>query len=186
MKEDFDRLLTGEKYRHDPLFNMLNKAFDKYPSNGPGLKADDNRKPQHIAQKKRHIHLLNISENFSKNYNPLMECLAPIQFRHKDCLKVFQVIYKNCLRSNKPYMVGKKRYLQKQVYMNRPTLDNTIKELIEKEMLLERKEDAQFIYTPVLAPLSWNLSEGEREDIKREVEREIKRVEDKWIKGISE
>jgi hypothetical protein len=63
------------------------------------------------------------------------------------------------------------------------TLHRSISELEEKNMLLVERVDNDFKFTLNLAPLTWNLSEGEKQNVDREIEKEIDRLHRKWIEG---
>lgn len=173
-RDDYDELLRTV-YRQDPYFQKLEEVFDRC--------SRDRRK--NIVDRKRDIYFFDLNDKFQKHYIPFLECLIRINFQHKDCFKFMIVLLKKCLSEGKPFLVCRKMYIINQVNFDRMTFNRVIRELEEKNMIRVQKEN-DFVFTPIMAPLSWNLSEKEREEIKREVERDMKRLDDKWILQITD
>jgi hypothetical protein len=169
---DYESLL--QLYREDPLFIKIEEVYNKWKHHARHKK---------IVKSKRDIYLFKLNDKFIMFSNILLECLFQVDFKAKDCFKFFMVIYKNLQRNGSPFMTCKKMYLVKQVKINRMTLHRSISELEEKNMLLVERIDNDFKFTLNLAPLSWNLSEGEKQNVDREIEKEIDRLHRKWIEG---
>lgn len=170
-REHYDYLVTNV-YRDSTFFKKLIEIFNK--------RASINGKKKNIADRMKDLLILDLNDKFQKHYLPFLDCLLRVKFNHKDSFRFYIVIRRDCLRKGRPYMRCRKMYLINQLYFDRVTLNRVIKELEEKNMLKIKKEDG-FVFTPVLDPLSWILSEEEREEIKKEVERDIKRLDEKWI-----
>lgn len=171
---DFDDLMLNV-YRHDPLIQKLEQVYTKFKNNRQGLNG------QHIVKKQKQIYRLDISEKFEKDYHPFFECLLQVKFNHKDSFKLYLVILKILQRKNKNFIKCKKTFLEKISRLDRQGFIRCIKELEIKNMLLVKKEENDFIFTPVMTPLAWRLSENELERIREEVNREINRLDKKWI-----
>ena len=178
-RDDSSDLLINV-YRHDPLFQKLLEAYEKFQ----GTNGLHGRK-KYIADRKTDIYYYDLNDKFVKIYGPYLECLAKVNFNHKDCFKFMIIIHKKCLQRGKKFLTCRKTYIARQASLNRPTFNRVIKELEEKNMLRIKKGES-FTFTPVEAPLAWNVSEEEREEIEKEIARDIKRVDEKWIQEISE
>ena len=166
----FENLLID--YKDDPLISKIEEAYHKWRNHNNHKK---------IVRRQKNIYWLDIDDKFIKFPNLICECLTEINFKAKDCFKVYFIIYKNLQRSGKPYITCHKSYLLKQIKINRLYLNVCLKELEEKNMLLVDKLTRKFQFTLNVAPLLWILSERERENIEKEVEREVERINDKWI-----
>lgn len=167
---EFESLLL--QYRNDPLIKKVEEVYNKWRNHNGHKK---------IVKRKKDIYLLDLNDKFIKFPNILFECLTEINFSNKECFKLFFTVYKNIQRYGTPYMTCKKSYLLKQVKTNRMSLHRSIKELEDKKILLVERNDFQFKFFLNMAPLTWNISERERTCIEKEVEREIKRLDEKWI-----
>lgn len=174
MSEDFSMLLA-DVYRHDPLMQKHKEIWNKFKHERHGLDG------KHLVKHENQIYCLDIGERFDKDYHPFFECLMEVKFRHKDCFKLYTAILRK-INQNNPWIKCKKSYLEKISRIDHQGFIRCINELEEKNMLLERRKENQFIFTPVLSPLSWTLSETELERIRVEVNREIERLDKKWIK----
>ena len=166
----FEDLL--QLYRTDILISKIEQIYDKWKNHNRHKK---------IVKKKKNIYWLDIDDKFIKFPNIICECLTEINFKAKDCFKVYFIIYKNLQRNGKPYLECKKSYLLRQTKIKRLYLDVCLKELEEKKLLLVEKIESQFRFVLNVAPLTWNLSERERSEIEKEVEREVERLDEKWI-----
>jgi len=165
----FEELL--QVYREDILISKIDQIYEKYKNNINHKK---------IVKRKKNIYWYDHDDKFLKFPNIIYECLLEVDFKAKDCFKVYLTILKNLQRKQKPYMACKKSFLLKQVKIKRLYLDVCLKELKDKKMLLEEKTDNfDFQFFLNIAPLTWNVIE--RENIEREVEREMERLEEKWI-----
>ena len=173
-RDDYSYLVRNV-YKDDPWHLKLHQIYDKFQGTN-GL----NGRKKFIADRKADIYYFDLNDKFQKLYGPYVECLAKIKFSHKDCFKFMIVIQKKCLHKGKKYLTCRKKYITRQMNIDRPTFDRVISELEEKNMLKVKKGDS-FTFTPVEAPLAWNLSEEEREEIEKEAVRDIKRLDDKWI-----
>lgn len=168
---EFESLLL--LYRDDPLMQKVKEIHDKWRNHNNHKK---------IVKQERDIYLLNLDDKFIKFPNILFECLMIMNFSTSECFKLYQVIYKRIQRSRTPYFSCKKAYLERQSRINHMTLWRSIKELQDKNILLvEKTNDYGFKFILNVAPLTWVLSEHEREGIKEEVEREVNRLHEKWI-----
>lgn len=159
-------------YREDPYFKKVEEIFEKWKNHISHKK---------IVKTRRDIYALNLSDKFIMFPNILAECLFKIDFKRKDCFKLVFLIYKNIQRKNKSYLICKKMYLINQMNLNRMTIDRATDELKEKNILLVEKNIYGFKYILNLAPLSWNLLGEDKEHVEKEVEREIYRLQQKWI-----
>jgi hypothetical protein len=176
---DFDILLR-DVYRHDPLMQKIKEIYNKFKNIRQGLDG------KHIVKNEKQIYSLDIGEKFEKNYNPFFECLLEVKFRHKDSFKLYSIIIRKIKSINSPYIKCRKSYLEKISRLDHQGFLRCLSELKEKNMLLESRDKNLFIFTPVLSPLTWKVSESELEKIEKEIKREIDRLDKKWIQEKTE
>jgi hypothetical protein len=161
-------------YPKDPYWIKIKKAYDLWKNNQAHEK---------IAISDRKLYILQLHDKFTKIPDIIFDSLLAVNFSSKECFKLYIAIYKIMVKKNIFYLKCPKSYLCAISKMERFLLYRVLKELQEKNMLLISKEECStFIFTLNLSPLSWNLKEENIEEIKTIVNREVDRVDKKWIK----
>jgi hypothetical protein len=168
--------LLNDVYRNDEFFLKIKEIYEKY-KNHTRLPNNIN----HIVDNKKDIIFLRLKVNFTKFPNILINQLTEINFKCKDCFKVFLLMYRQQLKENNLTFSCKKEFLRKIIKVNRVSFERALNELQEKNMILVEKENAYFYFTLNLSFQTWNLSEDEKERILKNLEREIELYEEKYI-----
>jgi len=171
MRED-SNLLNGI-YRFDSVFLKLNEIYNKWKNT--------RRKDKHIVTNQKDVILLRLKQNFTKYPNILLNQLTEVNFRCKDCFKVYLIMYKFMLKRNNMRFKCKKEYLRKMVKIHRNSLERVLKELEEKNMVLIEKENGYFYFTLNLSFENWLLTNKEKERIILNNEMEIRRWQERFL-----
>lgn len=165
--------LLNNVYRIDQLFTTFKEIYNKYKN-----RSNTENK---IFNNPKDIFILRLSTDFTKYPNILINQLIEVEFNCKDCFKVFLLIYRNILYRNEMCLKCKKEYIRKLTKLNRMTLDRSLKELEEKNMLLIEKIGNYFHFTLNLCFLSWNLEDSKKEIIRENIELENNKYRKKYI-----
>ena len=166
--------LDQEIYFNDPYFIKIREVFNKWKN--------ENREEMKIASNSKKLSLLSLKDKWEKISDILFESLLQVNFKSKDCFKVYLGIHRLTLKKSALEFKCTKSYLEKSLGVERILLYRILDELVEKNMLIvEKLPKWKFIFTLNKAPLSWNVSEREKEEISKIINREIDRIHKKYI-----
>jgi len=168
-----DTNLLNNVYKNDPLFMKLKEIYDKWKNH--------NRREKHIAKSQKDIILLKLTTDFTKIPNILINQLTEVNFSCKDCFKAFLIMYRFSLIRNNMRFKCKKEYLRKMIKVHRTGLERILKELQEKNMLFMDKSDSYFYFTLNLCFVNWEVSEYEKEQIRKNNEETIEKYDERYI-----
>lgn len=168
-----DDNLLNNVYRSDPFFKKLKEVYDKTKNY--------TRRSRQIVNNEKDLIQLKLQVKFTKYPDILINQLTEVNFRCKECFKIFLLMYRFFLKTNGMSFECKKEYLRRMIKIHRNVLERGLNELEEKNMILIERINGYFRFTLNLCFLDWNIEDCEKVRLRENIDYEIEWYQERYI-----